>query len=92
MCAVVTGILATVGIKDALQFIEDNPHPRLWRILAEAALDKLDFNVAERAFVKCQDFHAIQLVKRLRQLDVRPHSEVMCLPRGWLLRGTHGGC
>lgn len=69
-----TGILATVGIKDALQFIEDNPHPRLWRILAEAALDKLDFNVAERAFVKCQDFHAIQLVKRLRQLDVRPNS------------------
>ena len=68
-----------VGIKDALQFIQDHPHPRLWRILGEFALDKLDFNVADRAFVRCQDYHAIQLVKRIRQLDVRARGMYFCL-------------
>ena len=36
-----------------------------------AALEKLDFNTADRAFVRCQDYHGIQLVKRLRQLDTQ---------------------
>ena len=43
-----------VGIEDAYQFILDNPHPRLWRLLAEAALERLDLEVAEKAFVRCQ--------------------------------------
>lgn len=32
-------LLEKVGIKDALSFIEENPHPRLWRLLAEAAVE-----------------------------------------------------
>jgi WD repeat-containing protein 35 len=64
-------ILASVGIKDAYTFIEDNSHPRLWRILAETSLERLDFAVAEKAFVRCSDYQGVQLVKRLRILDVR---------------------
>mmetsp|Transcript_9052 Transcript_9052/g.14851 ORF Transcript_9052/g.14851 Transcript_9052/m.14851 type:complete len:1200 (+) Transcript_9052:114-3713(+) len=62
-------ILANVNIKDAYQFVEDNPHPRLWRILAEAALEQLNFAIADKAFVRCTDYQGIQFVKRLRKLD-----------------------
>ena len=41
-----------VGIKDAQTFIEDNPHPRLWRLLAEAAVEALDLVTAETAYVR----------------------------------------
>jgi WD repeat-containing protein 35 len=64
-------ILSKVGMDDVVSFIEDNPHPRLWRILAEAALEKLDCNVADKAFVHCSDYQGIQFVKRLRKLDDR---------------------
>ncbi|KAM9319056.1 WD repeat-containing protein 35 isoform 2-T2 [Pholidichthys leucotaenia] len=66
-------LIEKVGIEDASQFIEDNPHPRLWRLLAEAALQKLDLKTAEQAFVRCKDYQGIQLVKRLGNL----HSEPM---------------
>ncbi len=65
--------MANVGIQDAYTFIEDNPHPRLWRLLAENALERLDFAVAERAFVKCADYQGIQFVKQLKILDVCIH-------------------
>ncbi len=57
-----------MGIADASVFIEDNSHPRLWNLLAEAALEKLDFATAERAFVKTGDYNGVQLVKRLQVL------------------------
>lgn len=39
---------------NAYQFVEDNPHPRIWRLLAESALQKLDFDLADKAFVRYQ--------------------------------------
>ncbi|XP_058282761.1 WD repeat-containing protein 35 isoform X1 [Hylobates moloch] len=62
-------LIEKVGIKDASQFIEDNPHPRLWRLLAEAALQKLDLYTAEQAFVRCKDYQGIKFVKRLGRLQ-----------------------
>uniref|UniRef100_A0A2K5RB88 WD repeat-containing protein 35 n=2 Tax=Cebus imitator TaxID=2715852 RepID=A0A2K5RB88_CEBIM len=61
-------LIEKVGIEDASQFIEDNPHPRLWRLLAEAALQKLDLHTAEQAFVHCKDYQGIKFVKRLGKL------------------------
>ncbi|CAK8696266.1 unnamed protein product [Clavelina lepadiformis] len=66
-------LVQTVGMKDAAQFVEDNPHPRLWRLLAEAALEQLDLDVAEQAFVRCKDYQGIGLSKKVEQL----HSESM---------------
>ena len=40
------------------------------RLLAESALEKLDLEVAEKAFVKCQDYQGIKFVKKLNKLDV----------------------
>ncbi|XP_069742568.1 WD repeat-containing protein 35 isoform X6 [Narcine bancroftii] len=62
-------LIETVGIEDACTFIEENPHPRLWRLLAEAALQKLDFKTAEQAFVRCKDYQGIEFVKRLGNLQ-----------------------
>ncbi|XP_059152704.1 WD repeat-containing protein 35-like isoform X2 [Physella acuta] len=62
-------LLEKVGITEAQQFIEENPHPRLWRLLAETALEQLNLKVAETAFVKCKDYQGIEFVKRLGNLQ-----------------------
>ena len=65
-------LLSLVGIPEAKQFIEDNPHPRLWRLLAECSLKKLDLETAESAFVRCSNYPGIQLIKRLKTIQLEP--------------------
>eukprot|EP00658_Telonema_sp_P-2_P057526 TRINITY_DN4596_c0_g6_i3.p1 TRINITY_DN4596_c0_g6~~TRINITY_DN4596_c0_g6_i3.p1 ORF type:complete len:1179 (-),score=268.48 TRINITY_DN4596_c0_g6_i3:50-3586(-) len=61
-------IAENIVIHEAYQFVEQNAHPRLWRLIAEAALERLDFTIADKAFVQCSDYQGIQFVKRLRGL------------------------
>eukprot|EP01138_Halocafeteria_seosinensis_P016315 gb/GECG01016645.1/.p1 GENE.gb/GECG01016645.1/~~gb/GECG01016645.1/.p1 ORF type:complete len:1236 (+),score=172.06 gb/GECG01016645.1/:1-3708(+) len=61
-------LLATAGMQSTFDYVADNPHKRLWRLLAESALQKLDLAGAERAFVQYQDYQGVQFVKRLRRL------------------------
>ncbi|TRY60156.1 hypothetical protein DNTS_003730 [Danionella cerebrum] len=51
-------LIEKVGIEDASQ-----------RLLAEAALQKLDLKTAEQAFVRCKDYQGIEFVKRLGNLQ-----------------------
>ena len=44
------------------------------KLLAEASLDQLELEMAEKAFVKCSDYWGIQFVKQLHHLDVRQSS------------------
>lgn len=44
------------------------------RLLAETALGTLNFDMAEKAFVRCGDYQGIQFVKKLKKLDVRALS------------------
>lgn len=74
-------LLNQVGIEDAAVFVEDNPHPRLWQLLAESALAKLDLDISERAFVRCDspvNYQGIEFIKRLNRLDdpVKQQAEV----------------
>eukprot|EP00808_Paulinella_micropora_P031806 g55884.t1 len=62
-------LLATTPIQEAFNFIEDNPHPRLWRLLTDTALQQLNFEVADKAMVRCRDYQGIQFVKRLQVLN-----------------------
>ncbi|KAJ3015471.1 WD repeat-containing protein 35 [Thoreauomyces humboldtii] len=62
-------ILSQIGLADGFQFVEENPHPRLWKLIVDAALDKLDFGIAKKALVKCQDYPGLQFVKTLQKLD-----------------------
>ncbi|XP_046828988.1 WD repeat-containing protein 35 [Vespa crabro] len=61
-------LLAKVGLKEANNFIQDNPHPRLWRLLGESALKVLELETAENAMVRCTDYLGIQFIKRLRNV------------------------
>ncbi|TMW62517.1 hypothetical protein Poli38472_005135 [Pythium oligandrum] len=71
-------LLDNVGLAEACEYIQDHPHPRLWALLAEAALEQLDFGMAERGFVKCADYGGIQYVKRLQLLNdkIKQKAEV----------------
>ncbi|KXS17686.1 hypothetical protein M427DRAFT_68207 [Gonapodya prolifera JEL478] len=57
------------SVTEVLKFVEANPHPRLWRLVADTALDSLDLQMAMRAFVNCKDWGGITLVKRVKKLD-----------------------
>lgn len=71
-------LLEKVGIAEATTFIKENSHPRLWRLLAEAAVKQLDLPTAEAAFVRCSDYPGIQFVKRLHNIhnDTLKKAEV----------------
>lgn len=45
------------------------------RLLAEAALQKLDLRMAEKAFVRCKDYQGIEFVKRLGNLQNEPMKQ-----------------
>eukprot|EP00842_Homolaphlyctis_polyrhiza_P002203 jgi/Hompol1/2984/HPOL_006277-RA len=62
-------ILSQSGLVEAVQFVEDRPHPRLWKIVAEASLELLDFQQAQKAFVRCQDYQGLQFIKNLQKFD-----------------------
>ena len=60
--------VAMNGLSGGYSFIDKTPHPRLWKLLAQLALEEMDWGIAERAFVKCGDYYGIQLVKQLRAM------------------------
>lgn len=64
-------LITNVGLAEATAYIEQHAHPRLWRLLAEAALEALELQVAEKAFVNVGDYPGIQYVKRLSGLGER---------------------
>lgn len=49
------------------------------RLLAEAAVKKLDLSTAEAAFVRCSDYAGIQLVKRISNVtsDILKRAQVI---------------
>ena len=60
-------LLKTTSMDDAYAFVDSNSHPRLWRILAEHALEQLDFSMADKAFVRCADYQGIQVGAKQRE-------------------------
>lgn len=78
LCRDTRALLASGNEADAQAFIADNPHKRLWQLLADHALGKLDLAVAEKAFVHCNDYQGVQLIKHLAQLGdkIKQQAEV----------------
>lgn len=54
----------------------------LWKLLAQQALEALDLNMAEKAFVLCgkNAFHGVRLVKRLSNMSDRSASIISEAP------------
>lgn len=61
-------LLEKVDLTDATHFIEQNPHTRLWKLLSENALNKMDLVTAEHAFVKSKDYYGIEFIKKLQNI------------------------
>ncbi|XP_024366604.1 uncharacterized protein [Physcomitrium patens] len=61
-------MLSAVDIQDAYSYVEEHSHPRLWISLANHALETLDLSYAEKAFVRCQNYHGVRFVKSLHAL------------------------
>jgi WD repeat-containing protein 35 len=54
---------------EAVDYISKREHQRLWQLLSETALERLDFTTAEKGFVKVQDYAGLCFVKKLRLLN-----------------------
>lgn len=78
-------LLASGNETDAQAFIADNAHRRLWQLLAEHALQKLDLTTAEKAFVHCNDYQGVQLVKHLAQLGDKSKQQAEVRLQGAVL-------
>ncbi|EPB66687.1 hypothetical protein ANCCEY_14222 [Ancylostoma ceylanicum] len=58
-------LLERLKIEEAVEFIGRNPHPRLWSLLAEVALLRMDIPTAEYAYVKMYDYGGLRFCKRI---------------------------
>merc|ERR1711871_379268 len=56
------------GLSAGQNFAQKHSHPRVWRLLAESALEELDFNTVEKAYIRREDYHGVCLVKQLRSM------------------------
>ena len=56
-------------IEDLYGFVEKHNHEKLWQLLIEHAMLKLDFQIAEKCLVKRQDFIGLALLKRIKTIE-----------------------
>ena len=49
--------------------VEKQPSEALWRALAFKGLEDFDFVTAEKAFLKLDDYAALQMIKRICNFD-----------------------
>ena len=61
-------VIHDAGLEEAVRRSDEAPHPRLHRLLAEAALEALDLDLAESAFARFGDYIGIQFCRRLKML------------------------
>ena len=54
-----------MGVEEAKEEIMKEPSPKLWRILGEAALETLNLDLAEEAFIHCKDYYSIKTITKV---------------------------
>ncbi|XP_045482678.1 WD repeat-containing protein 35 isoform X2 [Harmonia axyridis] len=62
-------LLEKVGLTETESFIEDNQHPRLWRLLGEAALKTMNLEMASNAFIRSKNYARVLFVKKLSEFN-----------------------
>lgn len=67
------------GINGIVKFADANNHPVLWKLVAEKALQELDYLTAEKALFKNDDFKTLKLIKRIETLDDRNKQKASVL-------------
>lgn len=67
------------GINGIVKNAEEVNHEVLWKLVAERALEELDYTTAERALFKVDDYKALKLIKRIETLDDRNKQKAAVL-------------
>ncbi|KAI8616049.1 WD repeat-containing protein 35 [Chytriomyces sp. MP71] len=62
-------VLTNVSLQDALNYVEENPHPRLWKLISDSALERLELGIAQKAFVRSSDYKGLQFIKKIEKYD-----------------------
>ena len=62
-------LISKIDIKDAFNHVEKNPYSKLWKIVGEAALNKLELDIAQKSFVKIDDYQGLVFVNKLKKLN-----------------------
>lgn len=55
------------SLAEAQHFVETNPHPVLWNLIADRAVQKQEMDLAELCYIHGGNYRGILLVKRMRQ-------------------------
>ena len=66
------------GIDKVISFAEKQDQRYIWEVLAKAALNQRQLDIAEKAFVQLQDYVGIRFIKRAQQQvdETRQNAEI----------------
>jgi WD repeat-containing protein 35 len=56
-------------IRKCMKWVEKRSHPRLWKEIANGALQQENYEIAEIAFINSNDYAGLKLVSMLRQIS-----------------------
>ncbi|KAJ1508171.1 WD repeat-containing protein 35, partial [Coelomomyces lativittatus] len=72
-------LIDNVSLNDAMQVIEQHPHPKLYSLLLDASLEKLDLGNAQHCMIKLRDYAGLQFLKRLSKLNEKSKQKAQIL-------------
>ena len=62
-------IKQNLPIDDIYRFVDEHSNRKLWEILANYSLNKLDFSTAEKAMIHMNDYMGLYFIKRVKTID-----------------------
>ncbi|KAI8828138.1 hypothetical protein BJ741DRAFT_627188 [Chytriomyces cf. hyalinus JEL632] len=62
-------VLFNGTLQDVLHYVEENPHPRLWKLVSDTALERLELPIAQKAFIRSGDYKGLQFIKNIEKYD-----------------------
>ncbi|CAL2050128.1 unnamed protein product [Caenorhabditis brenneri] len=65
----VLNLLNAMKLDEAVDYAERSPHAELWNMIAQYAVLKHQFDKAEHAFVKLEDYAGVQFIKYIRNIS-----------------------
>ncbi len=61
-------ILAQGDMENAFRLAYEKGHQKVWKLIAEYALENMDFEKAKKAFIGAKDYQGLEFVKRVMNL------------------------
>jgi WD repeat-containing protein 35 len=65
----IRSILAQSGLAEAVKYASKLNHPKVWRVVGEEALILFDLSTAQKCYIQCQDYNALQFIKRIAKFN-----------------------